>query len=323
MSSAAAIGSQGLTVWFLLLSKAQIMMIYFTCPHCRNSSDISAKYAGQTGACRFCGETITIPGATSGDVGPLESAPRSGSSGLGLGLIIVSVVGVVGLAVVGILVALLLPAVSTARSTARRVQCSNHLKQIALAFHNYHDVYGTLPPAYIEDQDGRPQHSWRVLILPFLEQQDLYDRYRFDEPWDSPHNRQVTAESVPVYSCPSGGEPTTDTNYMLITGNSTLFEGQQAVKFSEITDGTSNTIMVVEVQDAKVHWARPVDLEAARVPPLLGSGGGGIDSLHRGGANVAFADGSVRFLPFDSDSESKLPALITPRGGEDVSLTNR
>lgn len=299
------------------------MMIYFTCPHCRTSSDIDEKYAGQTGPCRSCGEMVTIPGDRQESVAPAAAAPRAARSGLGLGLIIVSVVGVVGLFIVGVLAALLLPAVGAARGAAQRVQCNNHLKQIALAFHNYHDVYGTLPPAYIEDEDGQPQHSWRVLILPFLEHQDLYDRYRFDETWDSPHNRQVTAAIIPVYSCPSADDSATDTNYMLITGKGSLFEGQQAVKFSEITDGTSNTILVVEVQGKGVHWARPVDLDASSVPSSLGPGGGGIDSQHAGGANVAFADGAVSFLRFNAASESQVRAQVTPRGGEAVSRTNR
>ena len=130
------------------------MMIYFTCPHCRTSSDIDEKYAGQTGPCRSCGEMVTIPGNLHESVAPVAAAPRAAGSGLKLGLIIVSVVGVVGLFIVGVLAALLLPAVGAARGAAQRVQCNNHLKQIALAFHNYHDVYGTLPPAYIEDQDA-------------------------------------------------------------------------------------------------------------------------------------------------------------------------
>ena len=298
------------------------MMIHFTCPHCRNSSDIDEKYAGQTGPCRSCGETITIPGPAAGDFAPTSSVPPAARSGLGIGLIVVSVVGVAGLCIVGVLAALLLPAVGAARGAAQRTQCNNHLKQIALAFHNYHDAYGTLPPAYIEDQDGRPQHSWRVLILPFLEHQDLYDRYRFDEPWDSPHNRQVTAETIPVYSCPSTDQPGTDTNYMLITGKNTLFDGQQTVKFSEITDGTSNTILAVEVRGKGVHWARPVDLDGSSVPLWMESGGG-IDSQHPGGANVAFADGAVRFLRFDANTESQVRDQVTPRGGEIVSPTNR
>ncbi|MCH2398750.1 MAG: hypothetical protein MK364_06560, partial [Pirellulales bacterium] len=109
------------------MSKVQIMMIHFTCPHCRNSSDIDEKYAGQTGPCRSCGETITIPGPVSGSVAPTSSAPLATRSGLGIGLIIVSVVGVVGLCIVGALAAILLPAVGAARGSAQRVQCNNNL----------------------------------------------------------------------------------------------------------------------------------------------------------------------------------------------------
>ena len=89
------------------------------------------------------------------------------------------------------MIALLLPAVQSAREAARRAQCSNNLKQIGLAFHNYHDSYGCLPPAYIPDGNGQPMHSWRVLILPFVEQSPLYDQYDFDEPWNGPNNSKL------------------------------------------------------------------------------------------------------------------------------------
>ncbi|MEZ6114117.1 MAG: DUF1559 domain-containing protein [Pirellulaceae bacterium] len=84
---------------------------------------------------------------------------------------------------------MLLPAVQTAREAARRSQCSSNLKQIELALHNYHDTFKSFPPAYIADANGRPMHSWRVLILPFMEQRELYDQCRFDEPWDGPNNQ--------------------------------------------------------------------------------------------------------------------------------------
>lgn len=80
---------------------------------------------------------------------------------------------------------------SGAREAARRAQCSNNLKQIAFSLHSYHDRYGCFPPAYIADEEGKPMHSWRVLILPFIEEQALYDRYAFTEPWDGPSNRRL------------------------------------------------------------------------------------------------------------------------------------
>jgi hypothetical protein len=105
--------------------------------------------------------------------------------------------------VIPCLIALLLPAVQQAREAARRTQCKNNMKAIALAMHNYHDTYGSFPPAYIPDENGKPMHSWRVLILPMLDQQFLYSQYDFDQPWDSPANRSVMDRMPAIYGCPS------------------------------------------------------------------------------------------------------------------------
>src|SRR5262245_15742705 len=93
----------------------------------------------------------------------------------------------------------LLPIGRYSPEAARRMQCSNHLKQIGLALQNYHDTFGSFPPAYIADSKGQPIHSWRVLILPFIEQRQLYDKYRFDEPWDGPNNSNLHGEIVEVF----------------------------------------------------------------------------------------------------------------------------
>ena len=154
----------------------------------------------------------------------------------------------------GILVALLLPAVQASREAARRMQCSNNLKQIGLAMHNYHDVYKGFPAAYIADENGKPLHSWRVALLPYLEQQHLYEQYNFNEPWDSPNNLQVAQQMPEVFRCPDApSAPGSNlTNYVVIVGDpsqkpiQSLFLPNHWTNFSEITDGTSNTIMVVE-----------------------------------------------------------------------------
>ena len=91
----------------------------------------------------------------------------------------------------GLVVALLLPAVQRSTGGGFRPRCQNNLKQIGLSLHNYHEEYGSIPPAYVIDQDGRPLYSWRVLILPFVDQAPLYNKLHLDEPWDSPHNRQI------------------------------------------------------------------------------------------------------------------------------------
>jgi len=298
------------------------MPISFTCPHCGKQTSVADQYAGQSGPCAGCGQKITIPGLVSAEAVEPVYAPPARSSGSGM--IIALVVGACLFGVLvcgGVLVALLLPAVQSAREAARRAQCSNHLKQIALAFHNYHDVYGTFPPAYIPDEDGQPKHSWRILILPFLEQSHIYDEYDFDEPWNSPHNLAVTNQAIPAYTCPStpGGMPgSTETSYMVITGPSTVFDGDKACKLSEILDGTSNTLMVVEVFGTQVNWAEPQDLDASTITYPLGSPGGNSPaSRHPGGLMVALCDGAVRFISNDTAPQT-FHALMTKAGQERI-----
>ena len=221
----------------------------------------------------------------------------------------------------GIGTALLLPAVQAAREAARRMQCANHIKQIVLAIHNYHDTYDALPPLYTVDTDGKPLHSWRVLLLPFIEQTALYEMIRLDEPWNSPHNRQFHSFRVPVYTCPSN--PGGGCCYSAIAGHGFVPNTKGDLRrgehnFTRISDGTSNTLAIVEVRDS-FNWMDPtadVDLEEL----LKGiNGRGRVGSFHLGGINAGFFDGFVRFIA-DSIELEILRALATPSGGEAVSL---
>ncbi len=303
------------------------MPISFMCPHCGKQTSVADEYAGQTGPCSGCSQTITIPASGSATY-LAPPAPYKGSSGAaaaaagGSAVAVIVVVCVVGFFVCGgVLVALLLPAVQAAREAARRAQCSNNMKQIALAFHNYHDTYKTFPPAYIPDEDGKPMHSWRVLILPFLEQQGVYQRYNFDEPWDSPNNMAVTNCSIPAYSCPSapGAGIPTQTNYMVITGPATVFDAAKACSMAQIRDGTSNTILVVEVIGSGVNWAEPKDLDASKLTfPVSAGGPNSTGSYHPGGMQAAMCDGSVQFLS-DAIPRQSFDALLTKAGQEQVS----
>jgi prepilin-type processing-associated H-X9-DG protein len=299
------------------------MPIQFTCPLCGKQTLVADQYAGQSGPCSGCGQTITIPGSPAKTLEMARPAPAvrpksgGGGSGVGVALAIVGVCFVALFVCGGIMAALLLPAVQAAREAARRSQCSNHLKQIALAFHNYHDVYGSVPPAYLPDENGQPMHSWRVLLLPFLEQEALYRMYDFSQPWDSPANAIVTNTVIPTYQCPSSpaGGPTT--SYMVIAGTGTVFEGSRAAALRDITDGTSNTLMVIEVPGVGNRWAEPVDLDASN--PLLpfARTGNVPGSFHPGGLNAAMCDGAVRFLS-DGIAPSDFQALITRSGGERI-----
>ena len=159
------------------------------------TTDVADQYAGQSGPCAHCGKMVTVP--LPGGMSPPTDAGRPVKQGMGTGAIVAIVLVVVlmvALVCGGILVALLLPAVQAAREAARRMTCNNNLKQIALAMHNYQTAYKTSPPAYIPDKNGKPMHSWRVLIPPYLEGEDgVYKDYRFKEPWDSPHNKALAA----------------------------------------------------------------------------------------------------------------------------------
>jgi prepilin-type processing-associated H-X9-DG protein len=233
---------------------------------------------------------------------------------------ILPVLLLVGIAVIGILIALLLPAIQAAREAARRAACTNNLTQIGLAMHSYHDVCGCFPPAYIPDESGRPKHSWRVLLLPHLGEQALYERYDFSESWDGPHNLALTHMMPAVYNCPSNaGGGNSNTSYVLLVGPGTLSDGPTATKLSQIRDGPANTIMLVEVGRSGLNWLQPsdCDLKAGGLQ-ISGVAGQGIRSDHPGVVNALFCDGAVRSISTPLDPRA-LEAMSTIAGGEDRS----
>ncbi|MEO8497516.1 MAG: DUF1559 domain-containing protein [Planctomycetota bacterium] len=219
------------------------------------------------------------------------------------------------------------------RDATWRMSCSNNLKGIALALHNYHDVYKTFPPAYIKGPNGRRMHSWRVLILPYLEAdtcQSLYDAYNFDEPWDGPNNRELALQMPQVFCCPSqckrGSKPTGLTNYFAVVGENTAWPGEQAIGFRDIIDGSSNTLLLLEVANRPITWTEPTDIEFAEATDILMrrefAPHGYEDFFHDrklGGCQIALADGSVRFVAQQADDvASKL--LIRRNDGEHFDL---
>jgi hypothetical protein len=201
-----------------------------------------------------------------------------------------------------------------AREAARRSQCTNNLKQITLAMHNYHDAYRTFPPAYSKGPDGKPLLSWRVHILPYVGQKALHDEFHKDEPWDSPHNKALIARMPAVYTCPSGSRTLAKegkTTYLTPRGPDTVFPGADALKMQDVTDGTSNTIFVVDANDAvAVTWTKPDDWDISvelKAQSLFGH--------HPKGTNVGLADGRVYFLK-ETVMPKVLHNLTTRNGGE-------
>ena len=204
------------------------------------------------------------------------------------------------------------------RESKFRIRCANNLKMLGLAMHNYHDAYRSFPPAYLADSRGNPMHSWRVLLLPFLGEKELYQQYDFEKPWDSPENLRLADRIPTVYRCPSdkAAQPG-KTRYVVVVGKDTAFVGRESVKLSQIRDGTSNTIMFVE-SNTPVTWIAPMDIRYDDLSLEVNSSQENqLGSPHPAGMLSTLCDGSVRFVP-DSTNKESIKALLTRSGGEPV-----
>lgn len=271
----------------------------------------------------------------------------------------------------------LVPSMEKMQVNSRRAQSANNIKQIMLAMHNYADTYRKFPPAVIYGKDGKGKvpHSWRVELLPFLEQEALYRAYQFDEPWDSEANKKILAQMPAVFRDPSADPKSIKSAYYVMVGKAnegkkdeggggagaagparggsgsgappgggpgaqppgalgaagaappppggpgegvvvdttlpTAFSKKDGIGFGEITDGTSNTIAVVEAQ-RDIPWTKPEDIpyDPKGKGPKLGG-------FYDDGFHAGFCDGAVRFLP-GNISEDSLRAYLSPAAGEPI-----
>ncbi len=209
-----------------------------------------------------------------------------------------------------------------------RTRCKNNLKQLALAMHNYLDVAGRFPPAV----QGTPPISWRVRLLPWIEQSRLLESYDQSKAWASEENRPLLSTEVRQYACPSRPSSFNEqghflTSYVAPTGSETMFYSEQGTAMDEFQDGISNTMMLVEACGSSIVWSEPRDIDVATTPigiNLPGREFGESDSLmsswHSGGSQAALADGSVRYFSASTDPMI-LKAMVTRNGGELVDDT--
>jgi hypothetical protein len=210
-----------------------------------------------------------------------------------------------------------LPSVEQARQAARESASQNNLKNLQLAMLNYEAATRSFPAASSSTYDKHSQrltsehsHSWRVTLLPFLDQQPLYEQYRFDEPWDSEANKKVLEQMPEIYRSPHDPDPQSmNTSYFVLTGEETVFPKDKAVRISRITDGTSRTFSIVEAK-RPVPWTKPEDIEYAADKPVPKLGG-----WMPGYFIAALVDGSVHRVSNDGDVEGLRP-WITRAGGE-------
>ncbi|MCH7729555.1 MAG: DUF1559 domain-containing protein, partial [Planctomycetes bacterium] len=194
-------------------------------------------------------------------------------------------------------------------------QAKNNLKQIGLAMHNYHDTFRKFPAAAPVDEDGKPLLSWRVHILPYIEQANLHRQFHLDEPWDSEHNKKLIAQMPPTLAAPGADAGEGKTVYLTVRHEKAMFPGKMQTSFRDITDGSAFTIMTVEASnESAVVWTKPDDYDLDLKNPLRG-----LVQLRKGGFLVLMGDGSVHKVSEKIDPEM-LNALFTRNGGEVVDL---
>lgn len=235
---------------------------------------------------------------------------------------LVKALGATCLGVIPILLYALLPGTGHGPAS-RRINCKNNLKQIGLAMHNYHDVYQMFPLARCVPE----KCSWRVGVLPYLGRNDLYHRFNVDVPWDAPENAPLQKVRVAEFSCPQR-KTDTDlqgrflTSYVVPTGDGTMFGPNRTTRRRDITDGTSNTMMVVEACGTQIVWTEPRDADVELFIPSINGPGQEVhrsdsvaSSYHKGGAMIGLADGSVRFFAADTPPEI-IEALLTVAGDD-------
>lgn len=293
-------------------------MIDVRCPACGFSTRVAPQFAGKTAACQRCGQPIQI-GLPKKDFSPAPPA-RSGGNALWviLGCVLVTVFCVlpIGGVIAGLLAfrAAVVPAIAQAQGAAQQAQATNNLRQIGIAFHNYHDAHGSFPPSFVTDENGTPLYSWRVLLLPYLEHAAAYEAFDKDASWDSPQNSVISSTMIPAYGHPE--DNSTMTSFFMPTGVGLIAEPGKAVKFADVMDGSSNTVLVVDAGYPIGPWAAPTDFDLS--PGAYTIGPGGTIQPRNGEVTVLFADGSTQSFDAASFPLMELQSMFTRAGGEVV-----
>lgn len=251
---------------------------------------------------------------------PRTDIPRRRFSAWAIRLGTIAATVVVLLVLLGLL---LLPGMRKQYDGNRRAIAMNDLRIIGMALYSYQNKYGSYPPAYVADANGKPMHSWRVLVLPFFgeaQYTQLYEKYDFGEPWDGPHNRQL-AEQTPEFFLFTDSRDKKETNFLAVVGRETGWPAPRPMRLERIADMPGNTIQLVEAAHSGIHWMEPRDmtLEQAMQGINTRENGPYMSSVHSKGACALWFDLHVTELRDDTRPDT-LRALLTAAGDEDVKL---
>jgi hypothetical protein len=302
------------------------MPFEFVCPHCHHKTKVDDKFAGQSGACVCCGRSVTMPKYDKKGM-LVSSIPQSPSTASGstlrkinwlpifITLACLSIIMIV--AIIGGVLAY--PTLRQKASLAAQRLDSTNMTTIAQALNAYCDRYGTYPPPIVRDATGAPLYSWRVLILPFMGHEPLYNRFKLDQPHNSPANLSLLQEMPSEFgSKMTNAYSGKQTNYVLVTGPGTLFPPSGPLSRQNIDEPT---ILLVETVEGLGTWTEPVDLDTAKgakmgIRPMKDMGG-----IHRDCVIIVTTKEQAFSVPTQS-SQSIIDAMISPNGGEKVDISS-
>ncbi|MCM2374530.1 DUF1559 family PulG-like putative transporter [Aporhodopirellula aestuarii] len=295
------------------------MPYLFTCPHCHTRTEVEDEFSGQSGECVVCGREITLPdfapGAASnrtskaGGSGPRK---RRSAAWVAAAVVMLLLVGasIIAVARIGGTTAQRL------REGRARLASIKNMETIAQALNAYAADHGSYPAPAIYSRSGKPLLSWRVAILPYLGEEDLYERFNLSAAWDSGPNQMMTYQDMPsIYRHPDSQPWGTDTVYHLVTGSGTLFPKTGALGPKQVTDGATKTLLLVEARVSST-WTEPLDLDFVGTGGKINStSGNDFGGVTEGGVCVVTVDGRGHFMP-ETTAPMTVNALVTPRGGE-------
>ncbi|WP_372722148.1 DUF1559 domain-containing protein [Novipirellula sp.] len=293
------------------------MPYLFTCPHCQTKTQVEDRYSGQRGECVTCGGEIQLPDFAG------EAIPQNVQS-TSVSKQFASVVAAI--VVLILLLAIVFAAIYQGRQTVGLLQTNRdrtasmrNLEKIAAAMNAYAADHGSYPPPFTTDVAGKPLQSWRVLILPYLGEDELYNQIDRNAAWDTQQNMSVAFSRMPaVYRHPSSQTNAgfSESGYYLVTGDRTLFPNTGPLGPNQVVDDPLKTILVVEASPPVTSgvWTEPVDVDFATLQGIGGSSNN-IGGLLDTGAAIVTVDERGHYLD-DVTPASTLRALVTPRGGE-------
>lgn len=319
-----------------------LAFIPFTCPHCGAFTEVELAYAGKSGPCFVCGRVIKVPYVTAGSqlqtihaegVSPLAvAAPTPVRSQLFSALFILLGACLLLGAIAAVGLKLAAPAVVALKKSAAVNETQVNLQRIVAALRAYESQYGSLPPPYTVDSQGKRLHSWRTLILPFLGEHGIYSQIKLNEPWDSTDNIRLASQIPSVYTCsidPSA-KALGETSYVVIVGPRTAFRDPtlnadektkdlEKIKLSEISDGVESTLLVAEYHGSGICWLEPKDLNFGRMSFNVNEDRSNTEmrSKHDGAVFGARASGKTIRMS-EGSSSADIRAMLTIDGEEAI-----